>query len=74
MQLVTIYTAFSPADAHLVRSRLEVSGFHPFVKNELSALAMDGYTQAAGGIQVQVPETEAAEARDFLENSSEVPE
>ena len=68
--LVTVSTSFSPADAQLVRSRLEVAGFHPFVANELSALSMDGYSLAAGGILVQVPEEEAVEAREFLTDST----
>ncbi len=68
--LVTISTAFSPADAQLVRSRLEAAGFHPVVTNELSALSMDGYSLAAGGILVQVPEDEAAEAKEFLTGSA----
>ena len=66
MELVTIYRAFNSADAHLVRSRLEVAGFHAVVTNELSALSMDGYSQAAGGILVQVPDQEAAEVKEFL--------
>ena len=69
MNLITIRTAFNPADAHLVRSRLEAAGFHPFVAHELSALSMDGYSMAAGGIRVQVPEDEADEARQFLDHS-----
>jgi hypothetical protein len=65
-QLVTVYRALNPADAHLVRSRLEAAEFHPVVTNELSALSLDGYALAAGGILVQVPDAEAAEAREFL--------
>ncbi len=72
MALVTISRAFNPADAQLTRSRLEVAGFHPVVTNELSALSLDGYSMAAGGILVQVPEDEAAEAKAFLESSTEV--
>jgi hypothetical protein len=34
--------------------------------HELSALSIDGYAMAAGGIRVQVPEIEAADAREFL--------
>jgi len=63
MQLVTIFKAFSPAEAQLVRSRLEAAEFHPFVADELSAF----YSLATGGILVQVPEAEAADAKDFLE-------
>ena len=67
MQLVTVSTAFNPADAQLVRSQLEAAGFHAVVTHELSALSMDGYALAAGGILVQVPEAEAADAREFLD-------
>ena len=67
MQLVTVSTAFNPADAQLTRSRLEAAGFHPVVTNELSALSLDGYALAAGGILVQVPEVEADDAREFLQ-------
>ena len=70
--MVTIQTAFNPADAQLARSRLEAAGFHPIVTNELSALSLDGYALAAGGILVQVPEAEAAEAKEFLARSKPV--
>jgi hypothetical protein len=66
MKLVTIYSAFNPADAHIVRSRLEAANFHPVVAHELSSLSLDGYAMAAGGILVQVPEEEATEVREFL--------
>ena len=71
MSLVTVFTAFSPAEAQLVRSRLEAAEFHPFVAGELSALSIEGYSLAIGGIRVQVPEAEAADAREFLKPSSE---
>ncbi len=66
MDLRTVHRSFNPADAQLVRSRLEAARFHPVVVNELSALSLDGYAMAAGGILVQVPEAEAAEALEFL--------
>ena len=66
MELVTVYRAFNPAAAQLVRSRLEAAGFHAEVMHELSSLSMDGYAQAAGGILVQVPEEEADDAKEFL--------
>ena len=70
--LVTVFSAFNPADAQLARSRLDAAGFHAIVTNELSALSMDGYALAAGGILVQVPEAEAADAKEFL-NAPPVP-
>ena len=66
MSLITVSTAFNPVDAQLVRSRLEAAGFHAVVSHELSALSMDGYALAAGGILVQVPADEAADAKEFL--------
>ena len=66
MPLVTIFTALIPMDAQLVRSRLEAASLHPEVANELSALSLDGYALAAGGILVQVPDDEADDAREIL--------
>lgn len=69
MDMVTISRLFNPADAQLVRARLDAAGFHPVVVHELSALSLDGYGLAAGGILVQVPEAEAKEAEQFLAES-----
>lgn len=66
MSLVTIFTALNPMDAHLIRSRLEAASFHPEIVNELSALSLDGYALAAGGILVQVPDNEVTDARALL--------
>lgn len=71
MNPATVYKALNPVDAQLVRSRLEAAGFHPFVADEAAALSMEGYTLAAGGIRVQVPESEFAAAREFLDKSAE---
>ncbi len=66
MKLVTILTTFNLTDAHMQRSRLEAAGLIAIVKNELSAMTLDGYTMAAGGIQVQVPEDQVESARALL--------
>jgi hypothetical protein len=73
MGLVTVARAFNPAEAQLIRSRLDAAQFHAVVMHELSALSMDGYALAAGGILVQVPEDEANDAREFL-NAEPLPE
>ncbi len=67
MKLVTVYQTFSPADAQLVRSRLEASNLQAMVVNELSSLSMDGYSMASGGILVQVPEDQVEQARELIE-------
>jgi hypothetical protein len=74
MALVTVYRAFSSADAQLVRSRLEVSDLHAVVNNETAALSMDGYSMAAGGILVQVPAEEADAARELIGLDLSAPE
>lgn len=73
MSPVTVFTAFSPAEAQLVRARLEAAGFHAFVTGELSALSMDGYSMATGGIRVQVPAEEADEVKEFLAADNDAP-
>jgi hypothetical protein len=66
MDFVTVYTAFNPAQAQLMRSRLEAPDFFVTIKNECSALGKDGYGMAVGGIQVQVPEDQAEDALDLV--------
>ena len=72
MQLVTIFSAFNPAEAQLVRSRLDAAGFHASVADELAALSIEGYSMAVGGVRVQVPDAEASEATEFLNRSTAV--
>jgi hypothetical protein len=65
MQPVTVFQALNPAEAQATFARLEAAGFHPFIANENTALWM-GTAIAIGGIRVQVPEAEAADAKEFL--------
>ena len=65
--MVTIRRCFNSADAQLARSLLDAAALHPEVTHELSALSLDGYALAAGGILVQVPDDEADLASALLE-------
>jgi len=65
MDLVTISKELSDVEAQLKRSRLEAAGFHPVIANEAGAHWM-GNTATTDVILIQVPESEAAEAREFL--------
>jgi len=71
MKTVVIYNTFNPADAHLVCSQLQAAGFTASVTNEIAALTLEGYSLAAGGIRIVVPEEEAEEAREFIEASKD---
>lgn len=65
MDFVTVITTGNLTDAQLLCSRLEAAGFHPFVANENTASWLAGYSVLAN-VQVQVPEAEAADAKEFL--------
>jgi hypothetical protein len=66
MDFATVFTAFNLTEAQPVRARLAAADFHPLVANENTASWLDGYSTATP-IRVQVPETEAADAKEFLD-------
>ncbi|HTL72757.1 MAG TPA: hypothetical protein VL863_05590 [bacterium] len=70
MKLVTIATNFNLADAGLVCSRLDAAGFHPTLVNENASNWLGG-TSTATMLQIQVPEDEAANAKEFLDTPVE---
>ena len=72
MPLVTISKELSDVEAQLKRAKLEAAGFHPVIANEATALWM-GTAITTDGILVQVPDSEAAEAKEFL-NAPNVPD
>ena len=65
MKLITISTNFNLAEAELNCSRLEAAGFHPFLANEMAAGWLGG-TSTATLLRIEVPEDEAADAKEFL--------
>ena len=68
---ITIFTTFSVAEAHVVRSRLEAAGFTAAVIHETASLTTEGYSMTTGGVKVQVPAEEAADARELLDAKDE---
>jgi hypothetical protein len=70
MQLVTISKELNDMDAQMKRSRLEAAGFHPALANEDAALWL-GTAITIGGILLQIPESEAADAKEFLKTPTE---
>jgi Putative prokaryotic signal transducing protein len=65
MKPVVIFKTFNQAEVQLVRSRLEAAGFHPFIANENVAQYLGGLSNATT-LCIEVPETEADEAKAFL--------
>lgn len=71
MDLVTVFNTFNPAEAQLVRSRLDAAGIPAHLNHETAALTTEGYALTVGGIRVQVPADQAAEARALLTDGAE---
>jgi hypothetical protein len=66
MKLVTILRTFNPAEAQLIRSRLEAAEIPAIVTHETAALTTEGYSMATGGVLVQVADDRADEATALL--------
>jgi hypothetical protein len=67
MDFVTVTMVLNPAEAELIRSRLEANGFLVNIKNEDAAFSF-GYSPELGGLQIQVPEADAENARALLKS------
>jgi hypothetical protein len=66
MEFVTVRRCFNPAEAHLIAGQLQAAGLSAYVRDEAAALSIDGYALSVGGIRVQVPAQEAADAELLL--------
>ena len=63
MKLVTILKGWNLTEARLACARLEAANFNPFLVNEYTAMMFGGIFP----VRVQVPEVEAADAKEFLD-------
>jgi hypothetical protein len=62
----TIATFSKPEEAHLFRTRLEAAGIPAFVQDE-HIVQMDWlYSNAIGGVRVQIADQDIEAAREFL--------
>jgi len=73
-ELVTVATFQTPVEAELAKERLELEGITAFLKNEMAVGVMPYLGSALGGIELQVPERDAAAAREILEPPPQEPE
>ena len=70
-EMVTVAVFGSPFEAGMARSELESFGIPVFVADEFTIGANHFYSNALGGVKVNVPASYAEEARQIL--SAEVP-
>lgn len=67
VELETVFETLNPAEAQLIRSRLEAAGLDPQVTPEIDPLCIEGFALPAGGIQIKVPALQARQARTILD-------
>lgn len=60
---VTVADTLQAQEAYMLKSILEEEGIPVFLKDELTSMS---YTNAMGGMKVQVPDTEAERACELL--------
>lgn len=70
MELVTVFSTFNPAEAELIRTRLELAEFDVCIKNQDAARAW-GSGVVSGGVFVQVPDDQAVDAKALLDSAGE---
>ncbi len=64
--MTTISTFSKPEEAHLFRTRLEAAGIRAYVQGEYLVQMNWLYSNAIGGVRVQVADEDVAEVREFL--------
>jgi len=73
LRMKTIATFSKPEEAHLFRTRLEAAGIPAFVLDE-NLVQLDWlYSNAIGGVRVQIADEDLEAAREFLAADSPQP-
>ena len=67
-ELKTIATTYEVFEAEFLRNHLEEEGFEVYLADENIVGAFNLLAPAVGGIKIRVPEEEADEAQEFVEN------
>jgi len=70
-ELVTVATFSAPYEAQLAKGLLETNGIQAFVADEYTVGINWLYSNAVGGVRLQVAETEAEQAMKFLAREGE---
>lgn len=65
-ELITIITFNYPHEAHLVKIKLESEGIEVFIKDELTVQVHNFYSNAIGGVKLQVKEKDFTRANQLL--------
>ena len=66
---VTIRTFIYPHDAYIIKGRLEAEGIEAFLKDEMTVQVDNFYSNALGGVKLQVKESDIDRATEILEEA-----
>jgi hypothetical protein len=66
MDWITIHSVTYPSEAHTIKMQLEVEGYKVYLKDELTVQVDNFYSNAIGGVKIQVAKENAKEAHQFL--------
>lgn len=72
-KLVTIGRYSTPLEANMAKLKLESAGIYAFVADEYTIGINWLYSNALGGVKVQVPASVVSEAREILASEAESP-
>ncbi len=72
-QFVTIKTFTYPHEAYVIRGKLESEGIRTFLKDEMTVQVYNFYSNAIGGVKLQVLEEDAEKALNIVNSVEEVP-
>jgi Putative prokaryotic signal transducing protein len=63
---ITVLTSTYPQDLYIIKGRLESEGIYCFLKDELTVQSNNFYSNAVGGVKLQVLEEDVERARAIL--------
>jgi hypothetical protein len=72
--LITVLTLPLPQDAAIIKGRLESEGIECFLKDELTVQVDNFYSNALGGVKLQVKESDSAKAIKILKDTGYINE
>lgn len=70
--LVTIKTFTYPHEAYVIRGRLESEGIQTFLKDEMTVQVYNFYSNAIGGVKLQVLSADVERALNIIESAKEI--
>lgn len=73
-QLVTIKTFTYPHEAYIIIGKLESEGIYTFLRDEMTVQVHNFYSNAVGGVKLQVPSEDVERALAILDEQNEEPE